>query len=56
MSALVFLGIAVVLSLVGSVIVAIRHRPRTSAHQSIDDFAEHLRALAPERPHDGRQT
>ncbi len=48
MNALVFLGIAVVLSLVGSLVVAIRHRPKTSPHQSIDDFAAHLRALAPQ--------
>ncbi len=54
MSALVFLGIAVGLSLIGSLVVAIRHRPKTSAHQSIDDFAEHLRALAPDRRDDER--
>ena len=52
MSALVFLGIAVGLSLIGSLIIAIRHRPKTSAHQSIDDFTAHLRALAPDRRDD----
>ena len=54
MSALVFLGIAIGLSLIGTLVVAILHRPRTSAHQSIDEFAEHLRALAPE-PRDGER-
>jgi len=56
MSALVFLGIAVVLSLIGSAVVAIRHRPRTGPHQSIDDFAAHLRALAPDDRDPQRRT
>lgn len=54
MSALVFLGAAVVVSIIGSVVIALRNRPRTGMYQSIDDFNDHLRALAPESDDEGR--
>jgi len=53
MTAIIFLGAAIAASIVGSVIIAIRNRPRTGMYQSIDDFTDHLRALAPETDDEG---
>lgn len=48
MSALVFLGVAVTVSIVGSVVVAMRHRRPTSVDRGIDDFAQRMKALSPD--------
>jgi hypothetical protein len=50
MSALVFLGIAAVLSLVGCLILWLRSRQPGSMEAHIRDFERELRALAPDRP------
>ena len=52
MSALVFLGIAVVLSLAGCLFLWLRTRPPRSIDAHIRDFARELDALAPESPPD----
>jgi len=48
MSALIFLGIALVLSVVGFLILWIRNRPPRSVDAHIRAFARELEALAPE--------
>jgi len=57
-NALVFLGIAVVLSLIGCLVLWFRHRQPGSMDAHIRDFARELDALAPGSPLDrqrGRQ-
>lgn len=48
MSSLVYLLIAVALSVLGSVALWYRHRKPTSLEYGIDEFSRELRALAPE--------
>ena len=48
MSALVFLGIALVLSVVGFLVLWIRNRPPRTVDAHIRAFARELEALAPE--------
>ena len=48
MSALVFLGIALVLSLVGFFVLWVRNRPPRTVDAHIRAFARELEALAPE--------
>ena len=48
MSNLVYLLIAVVISVVGVLAVWYRSRPPTSPSASIDQFSEKMRALAPQ--------
>lgn len=48
MSAFVFLGIAIGLSVLGSLVVLLRHRPPRSDHHAIDDFRARMQALAPD--------
>ena len=48
MSALLFLGIALVLSLIGFFVLWIRNRPPRSVDAHIRAFAKELEALAPE--------
>jgi hypothetical protein len=48
MSNLVYLLIAVVISVVGVLAVWYRGRPPTSPNSSIDQFSEKMRALAPQ--------
>ena len=48
MSNLVFLLIAVVLSVIGVGVLVVRNRPSSSPHSSIDEFHDKMRALAPE--------
>jgi hypothetical protein len=55
MSALLFLAVAVVVSVIGSVIVLIRNRSPRSVEQGIDDFAERMRALQPDEREHGKQ-
>lgn len=50
MSGLVFLFAALALSVVGSVVLWLRHRQPTSLEQGIDDFSREMQALAPDRP------
>ena len=50
MNALVFLGIAVVLSLIGCGILWMRSRQPGSMEAHIRDFERELDALAPDRP------
>ena len=54
MSALLFLGIAVFLSLVGCLVLWLRSRQPRSMDAHIRDFARELEALAPESPPDRR--
>ena len=49
MSGLGFLLIALVLSIVGSAAIWLRHRPPTSLNHGIDEFRREMQALAPER-------
>ena len=44
---LFFLALAIVLSIVGSVVIALRHRRPDTLHGSVDEFAERMKALAP---------
>ncbi|HEX9683313.1 MAG TPA: hypothetical protein VGA13_09540 [Acidimicrobiales bacterium] len=50
MSALVFLGLAVIASLVGSVIVSLRAREPTTLESGIEEFERGLAALRPRVP------
>jgi hypothetical protein len=47
-SSLLFLGIALVVSLVGCLVLWLRHRPPRSIDAHIRDFARELDALAPD--------
>lgn len=49
MSSLAFLAVAVALSLLGSLILWIRHRRPRSLEAGIDEFSRELKALAPDR-------
>jgi hypothetical protein len=51
MGNLVFLGGALVISAVGSVVLWLLHRKPTSMEAGIDAFSRELQALAPQRPH-----
>lgn len=48
MSNLVFLLIAVVLSVIGVGVLVLRNRPSSSPHSSIDEFHDKMQALAPD--------
>ena len=48
MNALLFLAVAVVVSVIGSIIVLIRNRSPRSMDHGIDDFAQRMRALQPD--------
>jgi hypothetical protein len=47
-SALIFLGVAVLVSLVGIAVMALRARQPTSLESGIDAFRREMRALSPE--------
>jgi hypothetical protein len=49
MNALVFLLVALLLSLLGSIVLWLRNRKPTSLHSSIDSFRREMNALSPER-------
>lgn len=53
MSAFVFLGIAIGLSLLGSLVVLLRNRAPRSDYHAIEDFRARMDALAPD-DHSGR--
>jgi hypothetical protein len=48
MSALVFLGAAVALSVLGSLIISFRNRSSKSQSDGVSDFSALMRALAPD--------
>ena len=48
MSALVFLLIALAISIVGSVVLWLRHRKPSSLEHTIDAFSREMQALSPE--------
>lgn len=50
MSGLAYLGVAVVLSLVGCTVLWLRHRRPRSMEHSIREFSKELEALAPDGP------
>lgn len=50
MNSLAFLGLAVVLSLLGCLVLGLRRRPPRSMEAHIRDFAAELEALAPDAP------
>ena len=50
MSNLLYVGIAVVLSLLGWLVMWLRHRHPTSTEASVREFARELDALAPPNP------
>ena len=55
MSNLLYLGIAVALSILGCLYVYLRNRKPTSLNAGIEEFQRELKALAPEvRPESGR--
>lgn len=47
MTPLAFLALAALITLVGVLFIALSGRKRTPWHASIDDFRQHLDALAP---------
>lgn len=47
---LLYLGAAVVVSLLASLIVVLRNRRPRSLQSTVDEFARELRALAPDSP------
>lgn len=50
MSSLLFLGIAAALSLLGILVLWLRHRPPRSVDAQIRAFAKELEALSPDTP------
>jgi hypothetical protein len=46
---LVFLGAALLLSVIGSMLLWLRHRKPTSLHHGIDSFSREMRALSPDK-------
>jgi hypothetical protein len=55
-SNLIYLLLALVLSVVGSLILVYRHRRPRSMEEGIHEFNRELRALAPERREDERRS
>lgn len=45
---LLFLAMALAVSVLGSAVIAFRHRRPETMHGSIDGFADRMKALAPE--------
>lgn len=54
MSNLLYLGIAIVLSVIGCLVLYLRNRKPTSLNAGIEEFQRELKALAPERRGSGR--
>lgn len=54
MSNLLYLGIAVGLSIIGCLVLYLRNRKPTSLNAGIEEFQRELRALAPERRPESR--
>ena len=53
MSELLYLGVALVLSVIGGTIIYVRNRKPTSLNAGIEEFQRELRALAPEKRRGG---
>jgi hypothetical protein len=53
-SALIYLAVAVLISVVGSLLLALRHRRPRSLDAGIREFEQQIRALAPEPPDEFR--
>jgi hypothetical protein len=53
-SNLLYLGFAVVLSIVGGTLLYLRNRKPTSLNAGIEEFQRELRALAPDKRPDGQ--
>jgi len=49
---LVFLAVALVVSVFGSLMLWYRHRDPTSMDHGIDQFQREMRAIAPDQQHD----
>ena len=56
MNGLVFLLIALGVSVLGSMALWVRHRDPTSMDHGIDEFQREMRALAPDQTHEHRPT
>lgn len=54
MSNLLYLGVAIVLSIVGCLVIYLRNRKPTSLNSGIEEFQRELRALTPESRFPGR--
>ncbi len=54
MTNLLYLGIAVVVSIIGCLVLYLRNRKPTSLSAGIEEFQRELRALAPEPRGEGR--
>ena len=54
MSNLLYLGLAVVFSIIGATIIYLRNRKPTSLNAGIEEFQRELRALAPDKRPGGR--
>lgn len=52
MNGLVFLFVALVVSVGGSLLLWLRHRDPTTYDHGITEFQREMRALAPDRDHD----
>ena len=55
MSNLIYLGVVVVLSVIGSLILYLRNRQPKSMESGIEQFARELKALAPEQQDSRRE-
>ncbi len=51
MSALVFLGAALALSVLGSLVISFRNRSSKTKSDGVRDFSDLMRALAPDDDH-----
>ena len=49
MSNLLYLGLAIVFSIIGATIIYVRNRKPTSLNAGIEEFQRELRALAPDK-------
>jgi hypothetical protein len=49
MSNLLYLGLAIVFSIIGATIIYLRNRKPTSLNAGIEEFQRELRALAPDK-------
>ncbi|HEY4633841.1 MAG TPA: hypothetical protein VIH00_07995 [Candidatus Limnocylindrales bacterium] len=52
MNGIVFLALALVVSILGSIVLWLRHRDPTSLDSGIDQFQREMRAIAPDRYHE----
>jgi hypothetical protein len=55
MSNLLYLGFAVLVSVIGGTLLYLRNRKPTSLNAGIEEFQRELRALAPEKRPDGQR-